>query len=176
MDSVEQLLEQGEWVEVRLHPTYFPFEVYADLPPVLFVHHFYDEPWWPDRYVIRLLLVKEDAAAIRSHVARLPAVASVGSWTNVHQDQELYRDHFYHAMTFFQGASRMANWPRSPKEREWIAGKLVHCYLNAAGIRNEPLWALRYAWRRILLSIKLKLGMVDMPRGVTASGKPQKII
>ncbi len=110
------------------------------------LHHFWDEPWNPGAFVIRVQGVPmQDLAA-------LPGVKTVLPWEGEQADRDLYGDWFDPAMRFFSASSEMALAPP-------LAGKMVHCYLNQSQFSwwDEVWFHLREARDRIRLIIVWKV-------------------
>lgn len=145
------------WVEAQLRPGVQPAEFYFDMAEkinadseeglVPLMHHFYDEPWWPGAYVVRVRLT--DGAVTQAAVEECGAVEQAVPWDPA-PDQEVYGDFFGWATRFFEAGSLLSLSNISQ-------GKLVHCYLNAQGlnVRQEFVWALRFAFGRATLRPRL---------------------
>lgn len=133
------------WAEARLHPGCTPADLYGwlDERPG-WTHHFWDEPWWPGAYVVRLDRTQAD-------VGECPAVSHLAFWDE-RPDQALYGEFWIDAIEFFEAGSIL-----SLKENDWERGKFVHCYLNAQGmsVRDEFWFALKFAWGRLTLRPRL---------------------
>lgn len=134
------------WVEARLHPGRKPSEVYQWLDgPARLVHHFWDEPWWPGAYVVRLLGTQAD-------LGDCPAISHLALWDE-RGDESVYGETWAPwAFQFFEAGSIL-----SMKDSDWERGKFIHCYLNAQGFdnRDEIRFALDYAWKRLTLPLRL---------------------
>jgi hypothetical protein len=116
------------WTEVRLARLSSPADFYAwldDHGSVDHLHHFWDEPWWPSAFVVRLLNYEG------SDLAECQAVDHQVTW-DVTEDEELYGDTWPLVKDLFQAQSRLA----AEGESLWTSRKLVHCFLNSRGYDN----------------------------------------
>lgn len=138
--------------EARLKPGHHPSELYdwlvaeglmADRTSVHF-HHFWDEPWWPGAYVVRL--------SAAGDIAPCEAVDHVVAWDSK-PDADLYGDRWPYVQQLFQGASNLA-----PLEG-WNLYKLIHCVLNAQGmsVRQEAAMMTRFVWGRMTIGIRWRI-------------------
>lgn len=134
------------WIEARLNQGSEPSELYDSLSrrPTEF-HHFWDEPWWPGAYVIRL------RGITRAQAERCPAVHHTVRWDSA-PDEEAYGDDWRAARQLFELGSTLS----LAEDRR---AKFVHCFLNAHGMSRwaEVRWALHYAWRSALLPLRWRL-------------------
>lgn len=134
------------WVELRLGYGEHPRDLYAaweddrlvphGLPP----HHFWDEPWWPGRYVVRATVYLD-----RRLITDQPGVDHWVYWADSpgseDGDREAYGKDFEAAMKFFAASSHLERASKT---------KLVHCFLNARQMSQgaEMRWALLFALNR----------------------------
>lgn len=136
-----------EWLEVHLDAGVKPADFYQWLNDrqivVERVHHFWDEPWNPGAYVVRVESYFRDVRWYRN--------GRVFAW-DAEPDRQLYGEKFDAAMAFFQAGSTLV-------PSKWETGKLVHCFLNAQGMSwtGEVRWHLRQAYRRLKFMVQLKL-------------------
>lgn len=130
-----------KWVELRLKPDRHPSEVYEVIDTRRTHHHFWDEPWWPGAYVVRL----------HGEAPQHEAIDHWEPWDET-PDAEHYGRGFGPAMRFFQAGSDMASIEHRPSQ-------LIHCYLNAQGFSRwqEVRWAVAYAWRSAWLPLRWRL-------------------
>lgn len=107
-------------------------------------HHFWDEPWNPKAFVVRVEL--DPAYWVRFDSA---TVARVYQWDES-PDRELYGDKFDAAMAFFQAGSTL-------NPTEWERGKFIHCFLNSQGMewRDEAFFLLKLGWKRLIMPWKI---------------------
>lgn len=113
------------------------------------VHHFWDEPWHPGRYVVR---VQAADPSVRWTLFDAPGVGAVREW-DATPDEELYGEEWGDVSRFFDAGSRLAE----SNLTDWYARKLVHCLLNQRGMSEwqEGLWALRFAWGRFTVKFRV---------------------
>lgn len=135
------------WIEARLKPGRHPQEVYDYLDYCPLYHHFWDEPWWPDAYVVRLLAPLGDYG-----IDRCGAVDHFVEW-DATPDEELYGEDWGRVRDFFHAASALG------EQSSWKRRKLVHCFLNSQGMSvwDEFCFAVRMAWQRATITIRWKL-------------------
>jgi hypothetical protein len=138
------------WHEVRLRPDADLREFYKAIPvgSLSLYHHFWDEPWWPNAYVVRV--ASEDADAYRSY----PGVDHVVPW-DASEDEAAYTAQWWpYVAEFFCLSSIIAAGGRS----ESLDMKLVHCFLNARGLSewDEAKFAARLFWNRITIKPRLR--------------------
>lgn len=137
------------WYEVRLKPGADPQALYADMSqwPARF-HHFWDEPWWPGAYVVRVNVRRNLPALLEGR----DDVDHVVEW-DATPDAEFYGAHWAHVRDLFETASLLASVD------EQTATRLLHCFLNARGMseREEARWALRFVWGRITIKLRWRL-------------------
>lgn len=134
------------WSEARLKPDHHPSEVYDYLDGWSgSYHHFWDEPWWEDAYVVRVLSPLRD-------LEKCEAVDHVVRW-NEEPDEELYGEDWPAVQMFFTAASALA-----PTDT-FTQRKLVHCFLNTQALSwgDEIRFHLSEARSRITLMIRWKL-------------------
>lgn len=148
-----------KWVEARLGKGEQPGGIYDWLPrrPEV-AHHFFDEPWWPGRYVVRL---RTDV-----DVSECPAVQEVVDWDD-EPDAEAFGDYWPWAQTFFEASSMLSLRGEDPHQ-------LVHCTLNAHAINGwrEVRWMFAFAIRRAILPFRWRLYLKR--RWEQAGGAPVK--
>lgn len=113
----------SEWIEARLKRGASPAELYADVKDYGHRHHFWDEPWWPRAYVVRLHDYRGPALSVH------PAVDHVADW-DPSEDAELYGELWGPVRDFFEASSEIA--ARGANDLE-LCHKLIHCLLNARG-------------------------------------------
>lgn len=139
------------WYEARLKPAADPQALYQALRewPVR-SHHFWDEPWWPGAYVVRVN-VRRDRGLVDLLESRSD-VDHVVPW-DVTPDAEFYGETWPHVRDLFETASMLADVDDA------TATRLLHCFLNARGMseRDEAKWALRFAWGRLTIKLRWKL-------------------
>ena len=135
------------WYEARLKPGLHPYAVYRWLGPQHLHdhHHFWDEPWWPGAYVVRLW-------SPTSALDGCPAVDHVVEW-DATPDEQLYGTDWGYVRQLFQAASDLS--PLEYPETE----KLVHCVLNAQGMteRDEARFVARFLWHRLTIKLRWRL-------------------
>lgn len=136
------------WYEVRLARGAEPDRFYAAmlLDKVASFHHFYDEPWWPGAYVIRVLTTNG------RELAQLPDVDHAALWDS-RPDEQQYGDDWPWVADLFQASSALAD-NRDPLRTL----KLVHCLLNARGMteRDEAKFAAHLLWNRLTIRARLR--------------------
>jgi hypothetical protein len=137
------------WVEARLNPGAVPEEVYrwAGTGAIDLYHHFWDEPWWPGAYVIRMEGVN------RSDIEECPSISHLQLWDEG-PDRRLYGNYLPWVFGFFQEGSVLSEVIRhDPAHQE----KMVHCFLNAQGmsVLGEAWFALRFALRRVRMQFRI---------------------
>lgn len=110
------------WVEVRMKPGRHPSELTLRLESTLH-HHFQQEPWWPDGYVVRIL-DGPPLAELEAH----DAVDHAVPW-DARPDEELYGADWPRVAALFQAGSEIR-----PGLTDDEAAKLAHCLLNALGL------------------------------------------
>lgn len=119
------------WIEIRMSSADGPDELrdlyrLADSLAAESIHHFVDEPWWPDRTVVRIQITADGAEEITSFYACDDR--EIVRW-DVTPDEEAFGDDWPLVAAFFESASRLALVPHD----DWRNRKLVHCALNAWG-------------------------------------------
>lgn len=134
------------WVEARLKPDAEPRDLYDWLEetPEAF-HHFWDEPWHPGAYVVRIF-------GGPAELGDCPAISYLALWDH-RPDVQLYGEkRAWWAFQLFEAGSML-----SLEDDRWERGKFVHCFLNSHGmsVRDEFFWALRFAWGRATLYPRL---------------------
>jgi len=132
------------WFEVRMQQDAKPDPFYAAMGEVNRFHHFFNEPWWPGRYIIRL---DTDDHTIDS-LERLPGAEEVMEW-DPSDDEELFGVGWDWVCEFLQASSCLA----AMNERRDMTGKLLHCFLNARGMNIHD----EIAFARLFLSERLKM-------------------
>ena len=134
------------WYELRLRPDADPAEIYSVVPDGVIYHHFWDEPWWPHAYVVRVCT--DDT----SWFADLAAVDHFEPW-DASQDAELFGPAWPNVSAFFMVASSISN--QDPR----MVHKLVHCMLNARGMSelDEAKFAASFLWGRLTIKLKWRL-------------------
>ena len=138
---------RDRWIEARLKPGHTPQEVYDYLDYCPLYHHFWDEPWWPGAYVVRLLAPLGDYG-----LGDCDAVDNFIEW-DASPDEELYGDSWREVRDFFHSASKLG--PVSAFERR----KLVHCFLNSQGMGgwDEFKFHARMVWQRATIRLRWRL-------------------
>jgi hypothetical protein len=142
------------WIEVRL-PAGATLDQIADLAekavPVhaTSVHAFQSEPWHPGGYVLR---VEEPSASSVDLYREEFGDDAVVEW-DPEPDEELFGDEWLAVRSFFHASTVLGEID------EFTTRKLVHCFLNTRGLswNDEIRFHLREAWKRIRLSIEIKL-------------------
>lgn len=138
----------GGWYEARLvrgaHPMVLGGEVRCRAQQL---HHFWDEPWHPGRYVVRIKVAGRMRGELAEILAEHSAVEAFGEW-DATPDERLYGELWPTAASFFTAASTVAS---VAPPGALLHVKLVHCYLNAQGLSpaQEARWALAFAWNRL---------------------------
>lgn len=141
-----------KWLELYLKPGADLGRVYDWLKPfradITSIHFFWDEPWNPEGYVVRVETDLESEDLIGA-----PGVTRVEPWGGEQTDRDLYGDRFNQAMDFFMASCLMAT------KDEWLTEKLVHCFLNQRQITwwGEIRFHLRMAWRRLYVIVWWKV-------------------
>jgi hypothetical protein len=134
------------WVEARLKAGRKPTEVYEYMESWLGLHHhFWDEPWWPDAYVVRVHGPLKD-------LAKCDAVDHLVVWDE-EPDGTLYGESWIRVARFFEAAADLGEV--STAERH----KLVHCFLNSQGMSwtDELRFFFRGIKGRISMAIRWNL-------------------
>lgn len=136
------------WFELRLGYGVDPHDVHVQLGDLGRPHHFWDEPWWPDRYVMRVESFWWTADGLRG----IRGVEHVDAWDHA-PDETHYGDDWPAVRDLFHTASMLA------RVDERTATRLVHCLLNARGMseRDEARWALSFAWGRLTIKLRWRL-------------------
>ncbi len=137
------------WVEVRLREGAIPSLVYDGLERVvpdhgLLFHHFWDEPWWEGRYVVRLECGQWSRRTVENWLSSIDGINHVAVW-DATPDEQHYGDDWPLVAEFFKVSSLLAATGKPSN------GQLVHCFLNAQGISplREALFASRFARGRL---------------------------
>ncbi len=136
------------WVEARLKHGENPIRLYgsfdrltADTSPALLYHHFWDEPWWEGRFVVRFQgrrgLAEWNAKVLIDWLEGCPEVDHVVRW-DATPDEQHYGEAWISVARFFQVSSQLACTGLRAN------GQLVHCFLNARGA--TPLEEARFGW------------------------------
>jgi hypothetical protein len=138
------------WYELRLTPGLHVGDFYqraSELWPCEQLHHFWDEPWWPDAYIVR---INTDASA--PFLASLSGVSECVLWDSS-EDEQAFGPAWDSVAYFFHASSMLAN--QDPR----MALKLVHCFLNARGMseRDEARFAARLLWNRLTIKLRWRL-------------------
>jgi hypothetical protein len=137
------------WHEVRLAAGSDPTAFYRAIPTgsIDLFHHFWDEPWWPGAYVVRVLGGDPDV------LATYPGADHVVPW-DVEPDERLFGDLWPYVAQFFWASSAISN-STDPK----LTIKLVHCILNARGMseRDEARFAAGLLWNRLTIKLRWRL-------------------
>jgi hypothetical protein len=154
----DQLWVEGgpgsQWVEIQLTHDTVPGELYEvfganKLLPKSF-HHFWDEPWHPGRYVVRVLPLTEDRLKLSRIVRAAMTAGIVETWCqwDASPDEILFGAEWRVVCGFFNAGSAVTWAPGTQR-------KLVHCFLNAQGlsVREEFFFALRFAWDRLRIGM-----------------------
>ena len=143
------------WIEVHLDAGCEPRELYEWLGEhgmhVASVHHFWDEPWNPGAFVVRL----KDLDGDWREVEGCAFVAGVYSWDSA-PDETLYGAGWPYVQEFFKAGSILGTGDPAP-DHFWHV-KLVHCYLNAQGMGEyqEARWAWRFMWNRLTIRPRIR--------------------
>lgn len=139
------------WIEIRMSSTDGPDELrdlyrLVDSLAAESIHHFFDEPWWPDRAVVRVQINADEAEELTSFYARDDR--ETASW-DATPDEEAFGDDWPLVAAFFESASRLSLVPSD----DWRNRKLVHCALNVWGYSKggEFLFGYRMCRGRIRL-------------------------
>lgn len=141
----------SRWIEVRLRPGLTATDA-ASLGTTLRPYHarsfhaFQSEPWHPGGYVLR---VEEPTSYARDLLADHGEIVE---WS-AEPDEELFGEGWPVVREFFSTSTALGDIP------EDTVRKLVHCFLNTRGLswNDEIRFHLREAWKRIRLSIEIKL-------------------
>jgi len=144
------------WVEVYLERGAAPEQFYdarsgEDERRPYMAHHFWDEPWHPGAYVIRIADLDDEGFP---DFTELPVVAEVREW-DAGPDEAVYGDWAFWAFQFFQSGSMLSvGWPKGSR----MQAKFVHCFLNSHGMSelDEFRWALRFAWNRLTIRPRIR--------------------
>lgn len=114
-------------------------------------HHFWSEPWDPNRFQVRVKAMAATHDVIAARVTRQDGVTSK-PW-DAGPDEELYGRRWEQVAAFFCLSSQLAD------DDERLHGKLVHCFLNARGYstRREARFHLRRAWFCATLPLRIRL-------------------
>lgn len=137
------------WREVRLEQGAEPSPFYSALPyrtgEIELFHHFWDEPWWPGAYVIRVLSERH------VELEGLPGVDHVAAWDEG-PDEELFGETWPYVRKLFWLSSAISN-----TKDDRFTLKLVHCILNARGMSewDEAKFAVRLFWNRLTIKPRL---------------------
>jgi hypothetical protein len=142
--------QTADWVECWLRPGTEPKDIYdwlgrAEGAPD-HVHHFWNEPWWPGGWVVR---VRGSNADLNRH----PGVVEVIQWDD-EPDERLYGEQWWDwVQGFFEASSVIA-----ARKEDRLNTKLIHCYLNARGLSvwQEAKWALGFFWNRVTINWRLR--------------------
>jgi hypothetical protein len=137
------------WYEVRLFPDIPVRDFYEALPSDLAVsaHHFWDEPWWPRAFVIRVRTSNPE------RLKKIYGVDHVVPW-DAEPDRRLFGEYWPSARAFFQSSSVLSLSGNPDMDL-----KLVHCFLNARGMseRDEARFAARMLWERLTIKLRWRL-------------------
>jgi hypothetical protein len=137
------------WYEVRFRSDGNLDAFYAAIPrgSIESFHHFWDEPWWPGAYVIRIKT--DDPAPLSTY----PGVDHVVPW-DVSEDERLYGEQWPYVEIFFWASSAI-----STSRDLGSTSKIVHCVLNARGMseRDEAKFAVRFLWDRLTVKLRWRL-------------------
>lgn len=139
----------SDWIEARIRAGHSPGDLYnwmsnGHQPP--HAHHFIGEPWWEDKWVVRM------RGADRERVEECSAVDHVVTF-DPSQDEAMYGEYWPWAQQYFEASAMLFQLD------ERYAEKFVHCYLNARGMTHwqEARFMLRFAWRRATIGIRWRL-------------------
>lgn len=142
------------WYEVRMREGALPDLVYHALngntDAVMSYHHFWDEPWWPNRYVVRIEAVR-GGALLRDAIADIHGVDHVTDWDPT-SDEAAYGNNWPWVRYFFYASvGAQGNFG--------MKAKMVHCYLNSQGMGpwSEAWFALRFAFNRMTIGLRWRL-------------------
>lgn len=137
-------MKPDTWYEVRLVKGATPTDFYEQLAEWPWsAHHFWNEPWWPRAYVIRILTDERPDGPLIDHVVK---------WDDA-PDAEYFGQYWPWAQRFFEASSILAGGTPSQ------LSKLTHCLANAHGVDGwaEIRWHLRIVARMLLMSVRWKL-------------------
>jgi hypothetical protein len=136
------------WYEFRLKRGVSPFDFYAAIHSLQYkrVHHFWDEPWWPKAYVVRV--ETDDVYSFEDN----PHVDHFAPW-DVSADEQAYGWCWPYVSRIFHDSSLLADVD------EAVAHRLVHCMLNARGMSewDEAKFAARFFWDRLTVKLRWRL-------------------
>lgn len=148
------------WVELHLEPDADLIDVYTavrDGAPdggVINSHHFWDEPWNPGAFVIRLETEPGGLAdALLEAVSERVDVREVVPWDSA-PDAEMYGGYWPHVRDWFHlssviNSSLLRDAP--PAARASWSAKLIHCFLNQQQLSpwGEAKFLARFAVERV---------------------------
>jgi hypothetical protein len=136
------------WYEFRLKRGVSPFDFYASIRGVDhgLVHHFWDEPWWPKAYVVRVQT--EDISPFEGN----PCADHFEPW-DASPDENAFGWCWPYVANVFNESSMLAD------QDEAMTSKLVHCMLNARGMSewDEARFAARFLWQRLTIKLRWRL-------------------
>ena len=95
------------------------------------LHHF-QEPWFPDGRVVRIMGHQKDLAALTKE---MPEVAWE-EWS-AKPDEALFGVMWPAVRNLFEASSRIALDLVDDPEQRWMSRKLIHCILNSWGLSPE---------------------------------------
>lgn len=163
VEALQSNLATAIWYEAVLRGGAEPHDLYGDIADAfdgelraghIVMHHFWDEPWAPRRFVLRIMAGPEIEAQVGDWLSAHPGIERAGPWRGVDDDRELYGDWFVHVVSFFQASSLLAG--ASDYRRD---AKLVHCFLNARQMDplDEAKFAFRFGWNRLTIALRWRL-------------------
>jgi hypothetical protein len=146
------------WYEVRLRPevslgAFYDSFTEQDAEAIVSRHHFWDEPWWENAYVVRFQVSETLALEDR------PDVDHVVTW-DAGPDEEQYGGAWKAVSMFFHTSSSIACvGSGNAKDDEWLRRRMVHCFLNAQGMSqlDEARFHARALWGRLTIGIRWNL-------------------
>lgn len=133
------------WTEARLRKGAYPTEVYDFMGSRgQLHHHFFGEPWWEDRYVVRVYNAPD--------LTECPAVDHTKAWDS-EPDEEQYGEDWEAVADYFRAASNLGDLSQHRR------AQLIHCFLNSQGLSwtDESRLMAKMAWKRLLLCVKWPL-------------------
>lgn len=148
-------MSDAQWYEVRLLKSAELYEFYESIQAdetIETFHHFWNEPWWPGAYVVRVRAHNAD------HLKRAVGADHIVPW-DVSDDEAFFRDLWPHVMRFFEHSSAIAASNDPDLKRDAMLEKLIHCLLNAHGmdVPDERRWARSFLWGRMTIKLRWRL-------------------
>lgn len=152
-------MSHRQYAEILLPEGAEPNIIYDQLNPNIRHHHFWDEPWNPKAFSVRVRIDQlPEFNNILNNIR--PRGSRFGDYDGS-DDAKMFGKAWPAVEAFFDATSQLrAVAPRdNDKLNEFWAMKLVHCFLNAQ--RYDPIdefkWALKFARRRLFLSFQFRL-------------------